>query len=110
MDGKNHEVLAMAFKRAKGKSKKIAELGITPKISKKATDELIVKLADEKLADTTYTKDRNDAIKGQRWYVEDLIAFSALNVKERLDHEYEASFADIAGEDEMLTELEKLMA
>jgi len=110
MDGKNHEVLAMAFKRAKGKSKKITELGITPKFTKKQTDAMIVKLADEKLADPTYKKDRNEAIKGQRWYVEDLIAFSALTVQERLDAEYEASFADIAGEDEMLGELQKLVA
>lgn len=110
MDERNHEVLALAFKRAKAKSIKITELAIVPKMTKKAVDALIVTLSDVKMADPTNTKDRNETVKGQRWYVEDLVAFSAMEPQERLNNEYDNCFADIAGEDEMLVELSKFVA
>ena len=110
MTGKNHEVLAMAFKRAKGKTQRIEEAGITPDFTKEQINEMIVTFADKLLADPTYKKSRNEAIKGQRWYVEDLVKFSGLEPQEKLDTEYENSFADIAGEDEMVAALAKMSA
>ena len=49
-------------------------------------------------------------VKGQRWYVEGLVAFSGLTAKEQLDKEYKDSFADTASEDEMLEALESMTA
>lgn len=110
MDERNHEVLALAFKRAKAKTLKIKELAITPKMTKKAIDTLIVKLSDVKMAEPDNTKNRNDTVKGQRWYIEDLVAFSAMDPQARLDNEYNNCFSDIASEDEMLLALEALLA
>ena len=107
MEGKNTEALASAYRRAKAKSIKIKELGIKPNITNKKTDELITLLAKKK-EEATGTSWK-DHVKGQRWYVEDLIRFSALTATERLNLEYENSFADIASEEEMLAKLEELV-
>ena len=107
MEGKNTEALASAYRRAKAKSIKIKELGITPTQTTEETDKLIELLAKKK-EEATGTSWK-DHVKGQRWYVEDLIRFSSLTAQERLNLEYENSFADIASEDEMLAKLEELV-
>jgi len=109
MNEKNAQALAAAYNRAKAKSLKIKELGITSKITDAATEKLIKALAVKKLEDNP-EMDMAKAVKGQRWYVTDLIAFSVLDTADRLDYEYQAAFAYNATEDEMLAELEKAMA
>jgi len=97
---KKQEVMAIAFRHAKGKSLKIKELGITPGMSAEEQDALIVKLAKAKS-----TNDWESQVKGQRWYVEDLVKFSGMTPQEKLDYEYSQAFPDIAGEDEMVAAL-----
>lgn len=113
MDEKNQEALALAYRRTKAKINKIKELGIKQDMTEKQVDALITKMAKAK-AETPESiqegKPWTDHVKGQRWYVEDLIEFDKLDVKEKLDYEYSNSFADTASEDEMLEELEKLSA
>ena len=109
MDERNQQALSLAFKHAKAKTLKIQLLGITPKYTELQTDELIKTLARTKAAEEGDEEKWPDHVKGQRWYVEDLIAFSALKPKERLDHEYERAFPDVAEEDEMLLALEAMV-
>jgi len=104
---KNQHALALAFKKARAKSSKIKELGIHPDMSEQEIEAMIIAQAKAKAeADgdewTTH-------IKGQRWYIESLIAFSALNAQERFDTEYEDAFAEVASEAEMLKKLEELV-
>ncbi len=110
MDGRNHEVLALAYKNAKRKIQKIKEFSITSDMEPEAVNALIVQFADAKLAEPSYKKTRNEAIKGQRWYVEDLIEFSGLEPQAQLDKEYEDCFGEASAEDEMVAELAKLSA
>ena len=109
MDERNPLALALAFKRAKGKTLKIQLLGITPKLKPTEIDKMIQTLATKKAEELGDAEKWAEEVKGQRWYVEDLVAFSALSPKERLDKEYEQAFPDVAEEDEMLLALEGMM-
>lgn len=109
MDDKNPLALALAYKHAKGKTLKIHTLGIHPKMSTSEIDEMIQILATKKAEEAGDAEKWIDEVKGQRWYVEDLIKFSALGPQERLDYEYERAFPDVAEEDEMLSALEDMM-
>lgn len=100
---KLQEAMAIAFRHAKAKSLKIKELGITPDMSADAIDEMIVKLAKAK-----NTNEWESQVKGQRWYVEDLVKFSGMKPQEKMDYEYAQAFPDIAGEDEMVAALAAL--
>lgn len=106
-DVKNQQALASAFRRAKGKSVKIKELGITPDYSEEQVDSLIKKLAEKKAEESG--KEAKEHIKGMRWYVEDLVKFSGLDAKDRLDYEYQLAFADVASEEELINALEELV-
>ena len=105
---KNHLAEAKAYKVAVAKSKKINEHNIAPDMSKEEQDKLVELLARNK-ADNESTK-WTDEVKGQRWYVEDLMKFSALKAQERLDKEYADAFANVSNEDEKLESLEALMS
>ena len=109
MTGKNEQALAMAYKRAVAKSMKIKELEITPEMADNpdAVDAMI-KFMAEKKAEKEGTEDWQQFLKGQRWYIEDLVRFSSLNAEERLDLEYKHAFPDIASEEEMLNSLESI--
>ena len=107
MIDKNPQALTLAFKKAKGKILKIQELGITPEMDEESIELLIEMLATAKAVEDNSTMAEH--VKGQRWYVEGLVAFSGLTAKEQLDKEYKDSFADTASEDEMLEAL-RLMA
>lgn len=113
MDDKNQEALALAFRRAKAKTLKIVELGIKPAMTEKQIETLITKMAKKK-ADTPEAIQEGtkwtEYVKGQRWYIEDLLEFSKKDAKARLEHEYSNSFAETASEDEMLSALEELVA
>ncbi len=108
----NKHALANAYKVAAAKTNKIKELGITSKMTKKDTNVLVELLARNKADDEGKTSDEAwlEFTKGQRWYVEDLQAFSVLTPKEKLDLEYGRAFGDVASEDEMLESLEALAA
>lgn len=109
MTNKNEQALAMAYKRAVAKSMKIKELEITPDMAENpdAVDAMI-KFMAEKKAVVEGTEDWQQYLKGQRWYIEDLVRFSALNAQERLDLEYRHAFPDVASEDEMLNSLQAI--
>lgn len=105
---KNPQALALAFKKCKGKILKIQELGITPEIENDAIEALIEQLATVKAVEDGTTL--ADHVKGQRWYVESLVEFSALEPAEQLEAEYQDAFADNASEDEMLQTLKAMAA
>ena len=107
MVDKNEQALAMAYRRAVAKSLKIKELGITPDMDEDCIDGMVKWLAEVK-ADKEGKEDWKQFLKGQRWYIEDLIAFSKLDAQQRLDLEYRNSFPDVATEAEMLNSLEVL--
>ena len=104
---KNPEGLALAFKKARGKSRKIKELGISSDMPTNLIDNLIMEQATFK-AEAEEEEDFEPYIKGQRWYIESLVKFSGLTNQEKLDTEYEDAFAEVASEAEMLLELERL--
>ena len=107
MIDKNEQALAMAYRRAVAKSLKIKELEITPDMSEEDIDGMVKWLSELK-AEKEGAEDWKQYLKGQRWYVEDLIAFSKLDAQQRLDLEYRNSFPDVATEAEMLNRLEVL--
>ena len=107
-NGKHPQALSLAFKRAASKIAKLKELGIDPQWNQAEIDTCIEAAATAKAkADGSKLSDH---VKGQRFYIEGLVAFSKLNAKERLEYEYKLAFADAADEDEMLAELEKMSA
>ena len=108
MDSRNLSALASAFKAVVGKTRKIKELKITHDMSDTKVNNLIKKLSVAK-AEAGEGDEWTDHIKGQRWYVESLVAFDAMTASERLDFEYTNMFPQIASESEMLAELEKLI-
>ena len=105
---KNQQALALAFKKCRGKLAKIKELGITPDMSDDDRDNLIEQLAVKKAEAKGITIE--EAVEGQTWYVDGLIDFSALSSQDRLQREYEDSFADTATEAEMLRALDAMVA
>lgn len=107
MTDKNAHALAMAYKRAVAKSLKIKELEITPDMSEEDIDAM-VKFCAELKAEREGVDDWKQFLKGQRWYVEDLVAFSKLDAQQRLDLEYRNSFPEVATEAEMLNSLQVL--
>ena len=107
MTDKNAHALAMAYKRALAKSLKIKELEITPDMSEEDIDAM-VKFCAELKAEKEGVDDWKQFLKGQRWYVEDLVAFSKLDAQQRLDLEYRNSFPEVATEAEMLNSLQVL--
>ena len=107
MTDKNAHALAMAYKRAVAKSLKIKELEITPDMSEEDIDAMVKFLAEAK-AEKEGVDDWKQFLNGQRWYVEDLVAFSKLDAQQRLDLEYRNSFPEVATEAEMLNSLQVL--
>lgn len=107
MESKNEQALAMAYRRAVAKSLKIKELEITPDMSEEDIDAMVKYCAELKAAKEG-VEDWKQFLKGQRWYVEDLVAFSKLDAQQRLDLEYRNSFPDVASEQEMLNSLQVL--
>ena len=107
MTDKNAHALAMAYKRAVAKSLKIKELEITPDMEEEDIDAM-VKFCAELKAEKEGVDDWKQFLKGQRWYVEDLVAFSKLDAQQRLDLEYRNSFPEVATEAEMLNSLQVL--
>ena len=108
MMDKNPQALALAFKKCKGKIAKIKELGITPDMPETEVEALIEVLATAKASEDGTAM--ADHVKGQRWYVEGLVKFSAMSVEQQLESEYQDAFADNASEAEMLKALQQAAA
>lgn len=111
---RNQQVLASAFRKAKGKRGAIIRHSISPSLKDDkgeitpAAEKLIVKLAKAKALKEGV--EYSTLLDGQQWYVEDLIDFSTLNVAEQLEAEYQSAFPSVATEDEMLAALESMAA
>jgi len=103
---KNQHVLAIAFRKAKGKKGAIKRLGISPEMDNDSRRTLVISLAE--------TKAKNEGvpveslIDGQQWYVQSLTDFSALTPVDQLEAEYTAAFPEVASEDELLAALEAM--
>lgn len=110
MDEKNPLALALAFKRARGRTAKINELGLTSSMKTETVDKLIKDLSIAKAKENGNEEKWPDEVSGQRWYIEDLIEFSKMDAQTRLDHEYNKAIPDVADEDEMLSMLTAMMA
>lgn len=108
MDIKQPQALAAGYRRAVGKLQKIKELGITRDMAESEQDALVETLARRKAE--LEGKDWKKFVSGQRWYVEELVRFCAMDTAQRLDHEYALSFPDVASESEMLASLEAISA
>lgn len=105
---KNPQALAQAFKKCAGKIMKIKELKIVPDLDEDAIETLIEMLAVAKAK--VEGNEMSKHVKGQRWYVENLVKFSGLSTQEQFDSEYDDSFADTAPENELLKALEAMAA
>lgn len=105
MDEKNQQALALAFKRVRAKKIKIAELGILPDWNQETVDKTIVALSEAKAKEDGSKWETH--VKGQRWYVEDLVKFSGYDKQQAIDTEYAAAFPEVADESELMDELDK---
>lgn len=101
---RNQHVLAIAFRKAKGKKGAIKRLGITPEMDNDARRDLVISLAEAKSEKDGVPVE--NLIDGQQWYVQSLIDFSGLTAVEQLDAEYADAFPEVASEDELLSALE----
>ena len=105
---RNPQAQASASKRAIAKSRKITELKITPDLTVEEQDELVLRLADAKGVEAGTSRD--GFIKGEEWYVKDLMTFSAKTAQERFDYEYNQAFHEVASEDEVVDIIAMAMA
>ena len=110
MDEKNPQALSKAYKSVVRMLSLAKEYGITADMTDEAKDAVIEKLSDLKEAqDDSGKMTRKDIEKGQEFYVEYIQYLLKLpDMKARLNHEYEALFADVATEDEMIRALEAM--
>ena len=99
----NQQVLATAYRKAKHKLVRIAELGITRDMDEDAVDDIVMRLSMAK----ALQEDRpvSEFTRGQQWYVESLVKFSGMTPLDRLDTEYEDCFADSSSKEDMLAKL-----
>ena len=103
---RNQHVLAIAFRKAKGKKGAIARLGITPQMDNDTRRNLVISLAEAKAKKDGVSVE--SLIDGQQWYVQSLTDFSALTATEQLEAEYLDAFPEVASEDELLAALEAM--
>ena len=102
---KNTKGLALAYKRAKAKLAKIAELGITPKTTESALNKIIKARCEAKAKEDPDGNSWEYFARGQEYYIHDLQQFSKLSIEEALNAEYEAAFGDVSSEAEMIAKL-----
>jgi len=103
---KNQHVLAIAFRKAKGKKGAIARLGITPDMDNDTRRDLVISLAEAKAKKDNVSVE--SLIDGQQWYVQSLMDFSAFTPAQQLEAEYADAFPEVASEDELLAALEAM--
>lgn len=111
MEGINQQAQAVGFRRAAGKLRRIKELGITSDMSEKAIEKLVIQLAEAKaveLAGTPDEKPAKDLIKGQEWFVRQLVEAAGKNSQELLDEEITQAFPDVATHDELVSALDAI--
>jgi hypothetical protein len=103
---RNQHVLAIAFRKAKGKKGAIKRLGIDPAMDNDTRRDLVISLAEAKAKKDGVPVE--SLIDGQQWYVQSLMDFSALTPTEQLEAEYLDAFPEVASEDELLAALEAM--
>jgi len=94
------ELLPLAYNRARSIKAKIEELGITADTD---VDELVIKLAKAKAEDSD--KSWTNFLKGQEWYVKELIRKSKLDNKELLEECYQELLPANSSFDELVAML-----
>jgi len=94
------EIAGLVFKRTKAVIGKIKELKITPKMSDKALEKLIIKQskAKAKAEGGSYL----DYIGGQEWYLTHLRELSSLGKEGIYDKIYEELYVENSGREEHL--------
>ena len=102
--GRNPQITAVAFKKAKAKLAKIKQLGILPDMTVEAIDALVMNLAEAKAI--VEQKDVKEFVAGQEYYVGMLVEFSGMTAIEQLNIEYDDAFPEVASEEELLAMLE----
>ena len=103
----NPQAQATASRRAVAKSRRIKELGITPKLTVKKQDKIVLALAEAKAIEQG--KPMDSFVKGQEWYVLDLKEFSRMDATQRFEHEYAAAYHDVASKDEIVGSIQAYM-
>lgn len=103
---KNQHVLAIAFRKAKGKKGAIKRLGIDPAMDNDTRRNLVISLAEAKAKKDNVPVE--SLIDGQQWYVQQLMDFSGLTANEQLEAEYLDAFPEVASENELLAALEDM--
>ena len=117
----NAQAQAIAIRRAIAKSKKIKLLEqelpcLISQLDQAQRDSLVEKLATAKAVVMADGSEQEDHMRGQEWYVKDLISFAALGGEQRPDeseeaykkrcasdrmhYEYALAFPEVATEDE----------
>ena len=105
MDEKNPHATAYSLKQVLVRNELIKRNGVTPKMSEDDINVLVEKLAKAKEPENWKAQ-----LRGQRLYIEGLVAFSALSAQERWDLEYKKCFSEFATEDEGLEAIKNSMA
>lgn len=108
MNNINPQAEAVAYRRAMAKIVKIKDLEITADFTEEQTNATIKFLAEKKEEETG--KPWTEFVRGQRWYVEDLVKFAGLDAKDKLEYEYAQAFPDVATTEEKLSLLEAAMS
>ena len=93
------ELLGTTFRKAKGIKEAISNHGITPKMTEKKIEALVIKLADAKV--TLLGGKRLDYLSGQEWYVNNLIKLSSLDKTELMTSCYDELNVENSSFDEL---------
>lgn len=100
----NQQAVVSAYKKTKAKSQKILDLGIRADMTKEEIAEIVLKLSEAKGMEAN--KPLDEFIKGQEWYVKDLMKLSALNITERFVYEVNLAVVETSSKDELMEDLE----
>ena len=101
--GRNPQVMATAAKKAVSMLARIQQLGITSDMSEDDKDALVMNLAEAKAIESELPV--GDFVKGQEWYVQNLVDFAGMTPLQRLDDQYNDCFYEVASEEEILAML-----
>jgi hypothetical protein len=99
------ELFGTSFRKAQNVLDAIKQHNITPDMDEDAIKQLVIKLAQAKV-DLDGGK-LSDYVGGQEWYVNSLIAKSALTDKELIDGEYKSLLVDNSSLEELSSMLKR---
>ncbi len=104
----NDHARSQTYKAVMRDLDKIEANKISKKMTKKAEDALVKLWSVEK--GEVEGKDWKEFVKGQRWYVQDLQDFSAMDENQMMEKKYRDAFADVANEEEMVDSIKDRIA